>query len=88
MEDGEYDFAASEKNRLEENQRARRRERETRGEEFAPSWFEKARCEVTGESYWKFNGRYWIQRELAGPDGDPKKAWAGLEPIYDDVERR
>ncbi|KAL6901672.1 Oxysterol-binding domain-containing protein [Trichoderma evansii] len=85
MEEGEYDFAATEKNRLEENQRARRRQRESAGEEFAPAWFTKATCETTGEEYWKFNGKYWTQREKAGPDGDYEAAWGGLEPIYDDI---
>ncbi|KAL7948382.1 Oxysterol-binding domain-containing protein [Trichoderma barbatum] len=85
MEEGAYDFAATEKNRLEENQRARRRDRENAGEEFVPAWFSKATCEVTGEEYWKFNGKYWAQREKAGPDGDYEAAWAGLEPIYDDI---
>ncbi|KFH42711.1 Oxysterol-binding proteinc-like protein [Hapsidospora chrysogenum ATCC 11550] len=84
MEDGEYDFAATEKNRLEEAQRARRRIREARGEEFTPAWFTRARCEVTGEEYWKFNGKYWELREKAGPDGDPH-VWDGLEPIYSDA---
>ncbi|KHO00199.1 oxysterol binding protein [Metarhizium album ARSEF 1941] len=84
MEDGEYDFAATEKNRLEEAQRARRRVRESRGEEFVPAWFCKATCEITGESYWKFNGKYWQQRQKAGPNGDPT-AWAGLEPIFEDA---
>ncbi|RFU75833.1 oxysterol binding [Trichoderma arundinaceum] len=85
MEEGEYDFAATEKNRLEENQRARRRERDNAGEEFVPAWFSKATCEITGEEYWQFNGKYWTQREKAGPDGDYEAAWAGLEPIYDDI---
>ncbi|KAF6816461.1 oxysterol binding protein [Colletotrichum plurivorum] len=84
MEDGEYDFAAEEKNRLEEAQRARRKEREEHGTEFQPAWFEKTTCEITGASYWKFNGKYWQQREKAGPEGDPK-AWDGLEPIYQDA---
>jgi hypothetical protein len=84
MEDGEYDFAATEKNRLEEAQRARRRIREARGEEFTPAWFTKARCEVTGEEYWKFNGKYWELREKAGPDGDPH-VWDGLEPVFSDA---
>ncbi|KAI8624885.1 oxysterol-binding protein [Xylariaceae sp. FL1651] len=80
MEDGEYDLAASEKNRLEEAQRARRKIRQQRGEEFRPAWFEKARCEVTGEEYWKYTGQYWTQREKYG-NGD-MSAWEGLEPIY------
>lgn len=84
MEDGEYDFAATEKNRLEEGQRARRREREAKGEEFVPAWFSKKVSEVTGDEYWQFNGKYWEQREKAG-NGD-KSAWDGLEPIYEDHE--
>lgn len=83
MEDGEYDFAATEKNRLEEAQRARRRVREARGEEFKPAWFTKARCEISGEEYWQFNGKYWEEREKAGPNGDPH-VWEGLEPVFDD----
>ncbi|TWU75151.1 hypothetical protein ED733_003524 [Metarhizium rileyi] len=85
MEDGEYDFAATEKNRLEEAQRARRRLRESKGEEFVPAWFSKETCNITGESYWKFNGKYWQQREKAGPGGDPN-AWAGLEPVFEDAD--
>ncbi|KUI73240.1 hypothetical protein VM1G_08792 [Cytospora mali] len=80
MEEGEYDFAATEKIRLEEGQRARRNAREAGGQEFVPAWFSKARCEITGEEYWKFNGKYWEQREKAGR-GD-RKAWEGLEPIF------
>ncbi|KAI1337179.1 oxysterol-binding protein [Xylariaceae sp. FL0016] len=84
MEDGDYDFAASEKTRLEEAQRARRKARQLQGEEFKPAWFEKTRDEVTGVDYWKFNGNYWTQREKFG-NGDTS-AWAGLEPIYADPE--
>jgi hypothetical protein len=86
MEDGEYDFAATEKNRLEEAQRSRRREREARGEEFKPAWFTKTKSEITGDDFWQFNGKYWEQREKAGPDGDREAAWAGLEPIYQDAK--
>jgi hypothetical protein len=74
MEDGQYDFAATEKNRVEEKQRARRREREEKGEEFVPCWFEKDVCPVTGESFWKFNGRYWGARE--------RREWKGVEEIF------
>jgi hypothetical protein len=84
MEDGEYDLAATEKNRLEEAQRARRRAREARGEEFVPAWFYKARCDITGEEYWQFNGKYWERRDKAGPEGDPH-AWEGLEPVFEDA---
>jgi len=81
MEDGEYDLAATEKNRLEEGQRARRRAREAQGEEFVPAWFTRARCEITGKEYWKFNGKYWENRAKAGPNGDPA-VWSGLEQIF------
>ncbi|KAI0848137.1 oxysterol-binding protein [Daldinia vernicosa] len=85
MEDGEYDFAASEKNRLEEAQRARRKARQQHGEEFTPAWFEKTTCEITGVEYWKFTGKYWTQREKFG-NGDAH-AWDGLEPIYSSEEQ-
>ncbi|KAI0203225.1 oxysterol-binding protein [Astrocystis sublimbata] len=84
MEDGEYDFAATEKNRLEEAQRARRTVRQRNGEDFTPAWFEKAVCDVTGVEYWKYNEQYWIQREKFGK-GDTS-AWDGLEPVYSSQE--
>ncbi|RAH83972.1 hypothetical protein BO86DRAFT_387427 [Aspergillus japonicus CBS 114.51] len=63
MEEGEYDLAASEKHRVEEKQRAKRRERETNGDEYQPKWFTRAQCPVTGEEYWAHNGNYWKCRE-------------------------
>jgi predicted PolB exonuclease-like 3'-5' exonuclease len=78
MEDGEYDLAATEKNRVEEKQRAKRREREQSGEHFIPRWFTKAVCETTGEEYWKFNGEYWAMRHSAAKGGK----WKGLEDIF------
>lgn len=79
MEEGEYDLAATEKNRVEEKQRARRRERETNGEDFRPKWFQKCKCEVTGEEYWGFSREYWSVR-----DGIARGAqvWEGLEDIF------
>ena len=74
MEDGEYDFAATEKHRVEEKQRAKRREREAAGEEFEPKWFTKGRHEVTGDEYWLYNGKYWKSREA----GD----WSVCEDIF------
>ena len=79
MEDGEYDFAATEKSRLEDGQRARRKEREQNGEEFVPRWFKKAVCTTTGEAYWHFNGDYWPTRTKVG---EGSQQWEGLEPIY------
>ncbi|KAJ9605657.1 hypothetical protein H2200_009506 [Cladophialophora chaetospira] len=62
MEDGQYDHAATEKNRVEEKQRAARRKRESAGEEWKPKWFEKRVEPTTGESYWETNGLYWQNR--------------------------
>lgn len=78
MEDGAYDFAATEKNRVEEKQRAKRREREEMGEEFVPRWFRKGKCEVTGEEYWITNGEYWRVRDGVSKGG----RWEGVEEIF------
>ncbi|KAJ5481012.1 hypothetical protein N7539_006906 [Penicillium diatomitis] len=63
MEDGEYDLAATEKHRVEEKQRAKRREREAKGEVYEPQWFVRDRCPITGEEFWSHNGKYWTSRE-------------------------
>jgi len=78
MEDGQYDFAASEKNRVEEKQRAKRREREAEGVEFEPRWFVKTKDETTGEWYWRFTGEYWKEREKAKIG----EAWRDVEEIF------
>jgi hypothetical protein len=79
MEDGEYDFAATEKNRLEEKQRKKRREREIAGEHFTPRWFQKETCTETGEKFWKFSGEYWTSRDAVAQG---KSKWKGLEDIF------
>ena len=86
MEDGAYDVAATEKVRVEEKQRATRRQREERGEAYAPRWFEKSVCDVTGEPFWAFKGmadgggggggEYWKCREGSWHDV------AGIEDIF------
>ncbi|KAI9886019.1 MAG: pre-mRNA-splicing factor rse1 [Watsoniomyces obsoletus] len=78
MEDGEYDLAATEKNRVEEKQRAKRRERELDGEDFVPKWFRKARCPVTGEEFWQSDGSYWNMRRNVVEGGE----WEGPEDIF------
>ncbi|PLN77706.1 Oxysterol-binding protein-domain-containing protein [Aspergillus taichungensis] len=57
MEEGEYDLAAEEKHRVEEKQRAKRRERDMNGDEYQPQWFTRAKCPITGEDYWAHNGK-------------------------------
>lgn len=85
MEEGHYDFAAEEKNRLEEKQRARRAERTRNGESVhgKPRWFRKVVDDefIMGEEYWQFTGEYWKVREGVGS----KKA-AGIETEWPNVE--
>jgi hypothetical protein len=81
MEEGNYDIASEEKNRVEEKQRARRREREAAGEHFEPRWFKLQKHPVTGEEYWNFGGEYWgVRDRVASGEGSWKEA--GLEEIY------
>lgn len=63
MEEGRYDEAADEKRRVEDKQRAARREREQEGIEYKPRYFEKRVHEVSGREYWAYNGSYWPLRE-------------------------
>lgn len=81
MEDGEYDAAAAEKNRVEEKQRAARRRREAEGAEFVPRWFVRDRDNVTGDEYWRFSGEYWRVRERVGR-GETVWGEHGLEDIF------
>lgn len=81
MEDGAYDFAATEKNRVEEKQRATRRKREERGEEFVPKWFTKTRDATTGEEFWDFNHQYWKIRDSVAR-GESSWDQHGLEDIF------
>lgn len=74
MEDGEYDKAAEEKNRVEEKQRAARRVREAAGEEWKPKFFTQQKHPVTGEPYWQFNGDYWRRRN--------EKDWSVSDDIF------
>lgn len=74
MEDGKYDFAAEEKNRLEEKQRDTRRRREKEGLEHGARWFRKEMHPITKEQYWAFTGEYWQARE--------NKQWPGVEDIF------
>lgn len=63
MEDGKYDLAADEKHRVEEKQRAARKERETKRQNYKPNWFTKGKHPVTGDNFWEYNGVYWKARK-------------------------
>lgn len=62
LELGQVEKAELEKHRIEEIQRNRRKEMESRGEHHRPLWF------TMNESAkeWQFNNQYWIKRENPG----------------------
>ncbi|KAI0434438.1 Oxysterol-binding protein-domain-containing protein [Xylaria sp. FL1042] len=77
-EQGKLDDAESWKVRLEEAQRARRRDLEERGEEYKPKWFYKVADTPDGEELWRFRGgkdSYWEERS--------RGEWKGVEKIFD-----
>ncbi|KAH8671173.1 Oxysterol-binding protein-domain-containing protein [Xylariales sp. PMI_506] len=77
-EQGKLDDAENEKVRLEEAQRARRRELEERGEVWRPKWFVRIEGgDVDGDEVWRLKGGregYWESRE--------KGFGSGIEPIF------
>lgn len=88
MEEGQYDFAAEEKNRLEEKQRAKRNERQRNGESVhgKPRWFNKAvdKRIIQGEEFWEFTGEYWKVREEVGlkKEKGHDVEWPDVEDIF------
>jgi oxysterol-binding protein 1 len=62
MEQGLYDPAAAEKHRLEEKQRAVRKQREKTNDEYRCKYFEQVLDSISGEMMYKYNGRYWDKR--------------------------
>ncbi|XP_072244030.1 oxysterol-binding protein 2 isoform X2 [Leuresthes tenuis] len=73
MEEGRWDEANSEKQRLEEKQRAVRRRREAEASEalddgrefegYQPLWFHQRRDSITGETNFVYKGGYWESKE-------------------------
>lgn len=62
LESGDIDKAAKMKHELEEAQRAAKRAREAKGEQWANRYFEKEEDPEFGYQ-WKFNGKYWDERK-------------------------
>lgn len=80
-EKGDLDEAEAWKVRLEEAQRARRRDLEESGEEYKPKWFYKVADTPDGEEVWRYRGgkdSYWEERG--------KGEWKGVEKIFDAPE--
>jgi hypothetical protein len=57
MENGDVDLAGEEKVRLEEKQRAARKELEKANQTYSPAWFHKDE-----HGNWVYNGGYWEAR--------------------------
>ena len=74
MEEGDYDKASLEKHRLEEKQRAVRKQREKEHFEYKCKYFEQVTDEFSNETMYKFNGTYWEKRK--------KMDYADLPDIY------
>lgn len=58
LENAELELAAREKHRVEEKQRASRNEREQKGVEWKPVWFE-----VSSDGDWVYKGGYWQAKQ-------------------------
>jgi len=58
LEYGDRNLAADEKHRLEEKQRARRKDMKEANESHVPRWFEEKADSITGEKYYKYKGGY------------------------------
>uniref|UniRef100_A0A8C6PU85 Oxysterol-binding protein n=2 Tax=Nothobranchius furzeri TaxID=105023 RepID=A0A8C6PU85_NOTFU len=84
MEEGRWDEANSEKQRLEEKQRAVRRRREAEAadaldegreyEGYQPLWFHQRRDSLTGETNFVYKGGYWETKE--------RQDWSMCPDIY------
>ena len=79
LEKGEWDFAAEEKHRLEEKQRAARKTRADNGTDFEPKYFKKVMDPDSKEEYYAYGPEhgmrdYWRDRK--------EKDFAHMEDIY------
>mgnify|MGYP002620472240 CR=1 FL=1 len=63
LEFGQRELAADEKHRIEEKQRARRREMKEANQVHVPRWFEEVTDELTGEKIYKYKGGYFEYRQ-------------------------
>uniref|UniRef100_A0AAQ5Z2I5 Oxysterol-binding protein n=1 Tax=Amphiprion ocellaris TaxID=80972 RepID=A0AAQ5Z2I5_AMPOC len=76
MEDGRWDEANSEKQRLEEKQRSARREREREAatalhDNYQALWFDRCVDQITGEQVHIYKGGYWEEKECGSWEGCP-----------------
>ncbi|XP_042299341.1 oxysterol-binding protein-related protein 1-like isoform X3 [Sceloporus undulatus] len=68
MENGDIDVASEEKKRLEEKQRAARKNRSKSEEEWKTRWFHQGPNPYTGGQDWIYSGNYWDRNYFSLPD--------------------
>ncbi|XP_063155265.1 oxysterol-binding protein-related protein 1 isoform X2 [Candoia aspera] len=68
MENGEIDVASEEKKRLEEKQRAARKNRSKSEEDWKTRWFHQGPNPHTGGHDWIYSGNYWDRNDFSLPD--------------------
>ncbi|XP_072246014.1 oxysterol-binding protein-related protein 1 isoform X2 [Leuresthes tenuis] len=68
MENGDIDLASEEKKRLEEKQRAARKNRSKSDEEWKTKWFQQGQNPHTRSQDWLFSGGYWGRTYSQLPD--------------------
>ncbi|KAK7485627.1 hypothetical protein BaRGS_00023076 [Batillaria attramentaria] len=68
LEEGNIDGAAEEKNRLEDKQRAARKDRKKAKDEWSPVWFTQVINPHTGSEDWLYTGRYFDRNWSVCPD--------------------
>ncbi|KAM7388562.1 hypothetical protein PAMP_024729 [Pampus punctatissimus] len=68
MENGDIDFASEEKKRLEEKQRASRKNRSKSDEEWKTRWFQQGPNPHNSSQDWLFSGGYWDRKYSQLPD--------------------
>ncbi|XP_030069518.1 oxysterol-binding protein-related protein 1 isoform X2 [Microcaecilia unicolor] len=68
MENGEIDLASEEKKRLEEKQRAARKNRSKSDEDWKTRWFHQGPNPYNGSQDWLYSGKYWDRNYSDLPD--------------------
>lgn len=74
LEHGNLSVATSEKHRLEEKQRAKRKELEKRGGHHVPRWFKETMDSATGQPNYEYKGGYWEMRKTG--------KWSDIDDIF------
>ncbi|PIO36121.1 hypothetical protein AB205_0086850 [Aquarana catesbeiana] len=68
MENGDIDTASEEKKRLEEKQRAARKNRSKSDEDWNTRWFHQGPNPYNNAQDWLFSGKYWDRSYTSLPD--------------------